>query len=107
MVLENGRSRWFSSEGFPLKQRKGTSCKEALARHVREVELAGRLAECPPVQWLADKKGAQFRAFAAQGRLVTLGCGSKPMGSHFGAGAPPILGCILVGIGMFTEGTGF
>ena len=35
------------------------------------------------------------------------GCGSKPMGSHFGEGAPPTLGFILVGIGMFTEGTGF
>ena len=30
------------------------------------------------------------------------GCGSKPMGSHFGVGAPPILEPILVGIGMFT-----
>ena len=35
------------------------------------------------------------------------GCGSKPMGSHFGAGAPPILEPILMGIGMFTRGTGF
>ena len=32
------------------------------------------------------------------------GCGSKPMGSHFGVGAPPILEPILVGIGMFTGG---
>ena len=30
------------------------------------------------------------------------GSGSKPMGSHFGVGAPPILEPILVGIGMFT-----
>ena len=35
------------------------------------------------------------------------GCGSKPMGSHFWVGAPPILEPILVGIGMFTGGTGF
>ena len=34
------------------------------------------------------------------------GCGSKPMGSHFGVGAPPILEPILVGIEMFTGGTG-
>ena len=33
------------------------------------------------------------------------GCGSKPMGSHFGVGAPPTLVGILVGIGMFTGGT--
>ena len=32
------------------------------------------------------------------------GCGSKPMGSHFGVGAPPILEPTLVGIGMFTHG---
>ena len=32
---------------------------------------------------------------------------SKPMGYHFGAGAPPILEPIFVGIGMLTEGTGF
>ena len=38
---------------------------------------------------------------------VQCGCGSKPMGSHFGVGAPPILEPILVGIGMFTGGTGF
>ena len=30
---------------------------------------------------------------------------SKPMGSHFGVAAPPILEPILVGIGMFTGGT--
>ena len=30
------------------------------------------------------------------------GCGSTPMGSHFGVGAPPNLEPILVGIGMFT-----
>ena len=36
-----------------------------------------------------------------------LGCGSKPMRSHFGVGAPPILEPILVGIGMFTGVTGF
>ena len=35
------------------------------------------------------------------------GCGSKPMESHFGVGAPPILGFILAGIGMFTGGAGF
>ena len=35
------------------------------------------------------------------------GCGSKPMGSHFGVGAPPILVPILVGIGMFTGVTIF
>ena len=35
------------------------------------------------------------------------GCGSKPMISHFGVGAPPILETIFVGIGMFTGGTGF
>ena len=35
------------------------------------------------------------------------GCGSKPMGYHFGVGAPPIFEPILVGIGMFTGGTGF
>ena len=35
------------------------------------------------------------------------GGGSKPMGSHFGAGAPPILEPILVGIGMFTGCAGF
>ena len=29
---------------------------------------------------------------------------SKPMGSHFGVGAPPILEPILVGIGMFAGG---
>ena len=29
---------------------------------------------------------------------------SKPRGSHFGVGAPPILGFIFVGIGMFTGG---
>ena len=39
--------------------------------------------------------------------LVEYGCGSKPKGSHFGVGAPPILELILVGIGMFTGGTGF
>ena len=33
------------------------------------------------------------------------GCGSKPMGSHFGVGAPPILEPIVVGIGMFTGAT--
>ena len=33
------------------------------------------------------------------------GSGSKPMGSHFGVGALPILEIILVGIGMFTGGT--
>ena len=27
------------------------------------------------------------------------------LGSHFGAGAPPVLEPILLGIGMFTEGT--
>ena len=32
---------------------------------------------------------------------------STPMGSHFGVDAPPILEPILVGIGMFTWGTGF
>ena len=32
---------------------------------------------------------------------------SKPMGSHFGVGAPPILEPILVGIGMFAGGTEF
>ena len=31
---------------------------------------------------------------------------SKPMGSHFGVGAPPILEPIFVGIGMFTGGYG-
>ena len=31
---------------------------------------------------------------------TTYGCGSKPMGPHFGVGAPPV--SILVGIGMFT-----
>ena len=31
-------------------------------------------------------------------------CGSKPMGSHFGVGAPPILEPIFVGIGMCTGG---
>ena len=31
---------------------------------------------------------------------------SKPMGSHLGVGAPPILEPILVGIGMFTGGEG-
>ena len=35
------------------------------------------------------------------------GCGSKPMGSHFGVGELFILEPILVGIGMFTGGTGF
>ena len=29
------------------------------------------------------------------------------LGSHFGVGAPPILEPIVVGIGMFTGGTGF
>ena len=35
-------------------------------------------------------------------QLSSLRCGSTPMGSHFGVGAPPILEPILVGIGMFT-----
>ena len=35
------------------------------------------------------------------------GRGSKPMGSHFGVGAPSMLEPILVGIGMFNGGTGF
>ena len=30
---------------------------------------------------------------------ITYGCGSKPMISHLGVGAPPILGFVLVGIG--------
>ena len=30
------------------------------------------------------------------------GCGSKPLGAHFGVGAPPILEPVLVGVGMFT-----
>ena len=38
-----------------------------------------------------------------------IGCGSKPFGIPFlgVVGAPPILEPILVGIGMFTGGTGF
>ena len=36
-------------------------------------------------------------------RSLRFGCGSKPMGSHFGVGALPILEPMLVGIGMFTE----
>ena len=36
-------------------------------------------------------------------RRKTNGCGSKPIGSHFEVGAPPILEPILVGIGMFTK----
>ena len=32
---------------------------------------------------------------------------STPMGSHFEVGAPPIVEPVLVGIGMFTRGTGF
>ena len=36
--------------------------------------------------------------------LFQYGCGSKPMGSHFGVGAPPILEPIFLGIGMFTGG---
>ena len=42
-----------------------------------------------------------------EGTAQTYGCGSKPMGSHFGVGSLPILVGILVGIGMFTGGTGF
>ena len=38
-----------------------------------------------------------------RGREKTWLWWSKPMGSHFGIGAP----LILVGIGMFTGGTGF
>ena len=41
----------------------------------------------------------------APGFDIRHGHGSKPMGSHFGLGAPPILEPILVGIGMFTGGT--
>ena len=39
------------------------------------------------------------------GKTLTYGCGSTPMGSHLGVGAPPIVEPILVGIGMFTGGT--
>ena len=35
------------------------------------------------------------------------GHGSKPMGSHFGVGAPPIFVYISGWIGMFTGGSGF
>ena len=40
---------------------------------------------------------------------VRYGCGSKPFWDPFWGffGAPPVLEPILVGIGMFTGGTGF
>ena len=37
---------------------------------------------------------------------TSFGCGSKPMGSHLGVGASPIL-VYFSGIGMFIRGTGF
>ena len=43
----------------------------------------------------------------ARGWQANGGCGSRPLGSHFGVAAPPILEPILVRIGMFTGGTGF
>ena len=44
-------------------------------------------------------RGARARARArAGGRLKRAGCGLKPMGSHSGVGAPPILEPILMGI---------
>ena len=52
---------------------------------------------------------AAARHFLLKTRIIIprYGGGSKPMKSHCGLGAPPILEPILVGIGMFTGGTGF
>ena len=46
------------------------------------------------------------KVWIGPGLLFGNSCGLKPMGSHFGVGASPILEPILVGIGMFTGDTG-
>ena len=54
----------------------------------------GGLGPCPVINF----------GNAVEQRALSYGCGSKPTGSHFGVGAPPILEPVFVGIGMFTEG---
>ena len=55
-------------------------------------------------QWCFGGRGSEFSELEPPN---SSGCGSKPMGSQFEVGAPPILEPILVRIRMFTGGTGF
>ena len=49
--------------------------------------------------WSLRSSHLGFRPAIPSIALIYYGCGSKPMGSHFGVGAPPILEPILVGLG--------
>ena len=68
--------------------------------------------ECMANKWLVSLLGSLYSTTTKQRVTpkkvpVPYGRGSKPMKSHFRVGASPILEPILVGIGMFTGGTGF
>ena len=50
----------------------------------------------PPLRWVASNQSSKTDLAVGQNQWY-----------HFGVGAPPILEPTLVGIGMFTGGTGF
>ena len=92
---------WFNFDpsSYPKERLRATSSTHALGR--RGVARVARRASAQ-----VSREGWELDIGFG---LARFGCGSKPMGSHFGVGAPPILEPpilepTLVGIGMFTTG---
>ena len=75
-----------------------------LAAQEKLMELFSETFRYLPLAHVLENQALACPARAAARHLMWLWL-SKPVGSHFGLGAPPILEPILVGIGMFTGGT--
>ena len=77
---------------------------DEISRLKRSAEKSTAESPEPTVPLEIPEGGAEGHGRRA-GWIPGCGCQKKVLGSHFGV--PPILEPILVGIGMFTGGTGF